>query len=235
MQVESAALSETPEQIYLRVFRQLRPRSPLPEVRIEFCRFANADSYVRIEERRLSVRMADVLAGAPTSVMEALANILLSKLFRKPVPKACHHRYRLFLNRKDVRRHLHLVRQIRGRKFLSGPQGEHHNLVDVFEELNRRYFHGLMARPELSWSRGASRSVLGHYDPSHNAIIISRLLDRAGVPRLALEYVLFHEMLHLRFPAEHAGSKRRVHTWEFREAEKTFPELKAAKQILKAL
>ena len=42
--------------------------------------------------------------------------------------------------------------------------------------------------------------MLGHYDPSHNAIVISRILDAAAVPRLVVEYVMFHEMLHLRIP-----------------------------------
>ena len=115
------------------------------------------------------------------------------------------HRYRLYLNRRDVRRQAQLVRQIRGRKFISGPQGEHYNLDEIFERLNRQYFDGLMGRPQLGWSRGTSRSMLGHFDPSHNAIIISRIFDQKGAPALALEYVMFHEMLHLQYPG---GSHR---------------------------
>ena len=65
--------------------------------------------------------------------------------------------------------------------------------------------------------------------------IISRIFDTAAVPRLAIEYVMFHEMLHLRFPVDHNGARRRVHTREFRQAEKAFPDLKAAKEILKKL
>jgi hypothetical protein len=77
--------------------------------------------------------------------------------------------------------------------------------------------------------------MLGHFDPSHNAIIISRIFDRAAAPRLALEYVMFHEMLHLRHPVDHNGARRRVHTREFREAEKEFDRLPEAKEILKRL
>jgi hypothetical protein len=169
--------------------------------------------------------------------MEALAHILLGKLYRKPVPPLYAHRYRLYLNRRDIRRQAHLVRQIRGRKFISGPQGAHHNLEDIFERLNGQFFDGLLGRPQLGWSRRPSRSMLGHFDPSHNAIIISRILDqpRAPAPAVALEYVMFHEMLHLRYPVDHRASRRRVHTREFREAEKEFPQLKEAKEILKRL
>jgi predicted metal-dependent hydrolase len=77
--------------------------------------------------------------------------------------------------------------------------------------------------------------MLGHFDPSHNAIIISRILDQPRDPAVALEYVMFHEMLHLRYPVDHTAARRRVHTREFREAEKEFPQLKEAKEILKQL
>ena len=61
-----------------------------------------------------------------------------------------------------------------------------------------------------------------------------RIFDQPGIPLLALEYVLFHEMLHLRFPVNHAGARRRVHSREFREAEKKFPRFQEAKEMLKS-
>jgi hypothetical protein len=233
--LQTSLFFETPEEIYERVFRQVKPRTAMPELRVEFCRFANADSFIRLENGRLHVRISDLLAGAPAPVMEALAFILISKLYRKPVARLHTYRYRLYLNRRDFRRQAQVVKQIRGRKFISGPQGEHRNLQEIFEALNVRFFDGLMGRPQLGWSRQASRSMLGHFDPSHNAIIISRIFDQARAPVLGLEYVMFHEMLHLRYPVDHHGSRRRVHTKEFREAEKKFPQLKEAKEILKRL
>lgn len=221
--------------IYERVFRRLRPRTPLHEVRIEFKRYANANAQARWASGVLLVRLADTLEGAPEDVTEALAEILLSKLFRRPVPAACNDRYRRYLNRRDVRRSLDLVRQIRGRKQVEDPQGSVYDLEQMFEDLNFRYFFGLMARPRLGWSPNASRTMLGHYDPSHNAIVLSRILDRPETPRLAVEYVLFHEMLHLRHPAEHSGARRCVHTRAFKEAEKQFQGLKEAKATLKKL
>lgn len=233
--LQSSLFFETPEEIYARVFRVLKPRSPLPELRVEFCRFANPDSFIHLESGRLEVRISDLLEGAPAPVTEALAYILLGKLYRKEVPRAYKHRYRLYLNRRDMRRQMHLIRQIRGRKFVSGPQGAHRNLEEIFERLNRQFFDGLLGRPQLGWSRNASRSMLGHFDPSHNAIVISRIFDQPDTPQLALEYVVFHEMLHLRHPVDHNGARRRVHTREFRQAEKQFPRLKEAKEILKRL
>lgn len=233
--LQSSLFFESPREIYERVFHELKPRTALPELRVEFCRFANADNFIRLESGRLHVRMSDLLEGAPAGVLEALARILLGKLYRKPAAPTWVHRYRLYMNRRDVRRQAHLVRQIRGRKFVSGGKGEFHDLDEVFEALNREFFSGLLGRPLLGWSRGQSRSQLGHFDPSHNAIIISRIFDRAAAPALALEYVMFHEMLHLRFPVDHTGTRRSVHTKEFKEAEKKYPRLKEAKDLLKKL
>jgi hypothetical protein len=234
-EVQSALLFETPEQIYLRVFRRLRPRTAPPAVKVEFCRFANANSFVRMQGGEMHVRITDALEGAPAPVQEALAYILLGKLFRRDVGRAYSLRYRRWLNRGDVRRHLMTLRSVRGRKQLSGPKGKHYDLDDIFEDLNLRFFHGLMARPRLSWSPRRSRTMLGHWDPAHNAIVLSRFLDGDNVPRLAVEYVMFHEMLHLRFPIEHHGPRRCVHTAAFREAEKQFPGLAEARAALKRL
>src|SRR5438105_766574 len=183
--LQSTLFFETPVEIYRRVFRELKPRTKIPAIHVEFCPFANADSLIRLAEDGLHARITDVLEGAPAPIMEALAYILLGKLYRREVPRVYAHRYRLYLNRRDMRRHMHLIRQIRGRKFVSGPAGRHHNLEAIFEELNARFFDGMMGRPLLGWSRRLSRSMLGHFDPSHNAIIISRIFDTAKLPRMA--------------------------------------------------
>ena len=235
MQVQSTLLFESVEQIYSRVFRQLRPRTALPDIVIRYCRVANVNSFIRLAEGRLEVRIADVLEGAPAPIQEALAFILIGKLFRKPIPDSYGHRYRLWLNRSDVRRQVSILRRVRGRKLLSAPQGQCYDLEPMFEELNQRFFDGLMARPALGWSLRPSRTLLGHYDPAHHAIVLSKILDRDAVPRLAVEYVLYHEMLHLRHPTVHKGARRCVHTPEFKAAEKLFPGLVDARAALKLL
>ena len=112
------------------------------------------------------MRISDLLESAPAPVMEALAFILLGKLYRKVIPRLYAHRYRLYLNRKDMRRQAQLVRQVRGRKFISGPQGELHNLEEIFERLERAFFRraagaaAIGLEPErVAPSTGALRSV----------------------------------------------------------------------------
>jgi hypothetical protein len=231
----TALFFETAREIFRRVHREIRPRTPLPPIEVEYKQFANADSHVRMTGGRVEVRITDLLEGAPAPVTEALAHILLGKMYRKPAARQYEHRYRLYLNRKDMRRRIGLVRQARGRKVHTGPAGSVHHLEEVFEELNAKHFGGMMARPALGWSHARSKTRLGHFDPSHNMIMISRVFDDPRTPRLALEYVMFHEMLHLHYPVDHSGARRCVHTPEFKAHEKLFPEFREAKALLKKL
>lgn len=223
------------ERVFEQVFRALKPRTALSAVKVRFRPYANGNCQVQIQDGALGVRLSDIYVGAPDEIIEALAWMVLSKLCRKPVPPEHPNRFRSWMGRKEMRRTMHLVRQLRGRKTISPPQGECYNLEQIFEDLNFRFFHGLMARPNLGWSRTASRTLLGHWDPSHNAIILSRFLDRPEVPREVVELILYHEMLHLRHPAEHHNGRRRIHTRSFREAERQFPHYKEWSAALKKL
>jgi predicted metal-dependent hydrolase len=122
---------------------------------------------------------------------------------------------------------------MRGRKHIHSARGHHYHLEEIFDDINRRFFHGLMGRPQLTWSQNHARSSLGHYDPAHNAIVISRVFDHPRVPRYAIEYILFHEMLHLKHPVKLSGSRRCVHSREFRAEERLFPGLQQARRFLR--
>jgi predicted metal-dependent hydrolase len=168
-------------------------------------------------------------------VLRAIVHILLAKLYRKPIEAAHNTRYRRYISSHDLAAKAQLVRQLRGRKRIESPQGRHYDLDEVFEDLNRRFFHGLLARPQLTWSRDTARASLGHWDPAHNTIVVSRVFDHPRVPRYAIEYILYHEMLHLKHPVKLRGVRRCVHPREFHEDEKQFPEFARAQEFLKQL
>ena len=233
MQVESALFFESIEQIYKRVFRTIRPRTPVPAIAVRFRKYANANSRIRLSQGKLSVDISDLLEDAPAPVQEALASILISKLFKRPPDTDWMARYRRYLNRADIRRGLSQLKRERGRKSYRDAAGRVHDLCQLFEEINLEYFGGLMARPELGWSLKNSRTALGHYDPCHHVIVLSSILDDAKAPLIAVRYVLFHEMLHLRYPTEHRGARRCVHTSEFKKAEKEFADYEPAKTALR--
>jgi len=222
-------------EIFQETYSELRPAASPPELKIEFFAFANLNNTIRLRDGRLLVRLSDLLEGAPENVLRAIAHILLAKMYRKPIERSYATRYRKYVASHEIVRKAHLVRQIRGRKRLRSPQGHFYDLEAIFEDLNTRFFHGLLARPRMSWSQTRTRRMLGHYDPAHNAIIISRVFDHFCVPRYAVEYIVYHEMLHLKHPVRLRGSRRCVHSAEFQAEEKLFPRLAEANAFLKRL
>ncbi len=220
---------------FLAVFRELKPRTPLPPMEIAFYPFAHLNHTIRLRQGRVLVRLSDLLQSAPEPVMEALAQILLRKLYRHPIPEVYNARYRRFIGQRAIVAKVQLIRQIRGRKPQAVARGRHFDLEALFEDLNQRFFQGWMARPNLGWAAAVARRNLGHYDPAHNTILISRVFDTAALPRFVLEYVLYHEMLHLRFPVTQRGSRRCVHSAEFRREERRFPRWAEAEAALKRL
>jgi predicted metal-dependent hydrolase len=216
-------------------YRDLRPRAEMPEFRAEFFPFANINNTIRLRERVVKVRVSDLLEGAPDEVLYAIAHILIAKLYRKAIDPALARRYRQHCGRRDLNAKAHLVRQMRGRKRIASARGRVYDLEAIFEELNTRFFYGLLARPQMTWSRDHARNALGHYDPAHNAIVVSLIFDRPQVPRFAVEYIVYHEMLHLKHPVRLRGSRRCVHSREFQAEEKLFPHLEEAKKFLKTL
>ena len=207
----------------------------MPEFAIEFFAFTNVNHTIRLRQGKLLVRVSDLLEGAPETVLRALARILLAKMYRRPIEPAHAARYRRYVASHDIVRKAHLVRQMRGRKRIASAKGHTYDLEVVFDELNTRFFHGLLARPRMTWSLEHARNSLAHYDPAHNAIVVSRIFDHPHVPRYAVEYIVYHEMLHLKHPVKLRGSRRCVHSAEFQAEEKLFPHLEEARRFLKQL
>ncbi len=216
-------------------YRLLRPRAPMPSIEVRFYPFAGLNTTIRLREGALLVRLSDLLEAAPEPVLRAIAHILLAKLYRKPMlPEraACYRGYTLS---EPVLRATERVRQLRGRKRVGSPRGRRWDLEEVFATLNARWFGGLLPRPVLTWSAQAGKRLLGHYDAAHHTITVSRVFDRPGTPRFAVEYLMYHEMLHLKHPVTVRAGRRCVHSRAFQEEENRFPEIAAARAWLRGL
>jgi hypothetical protein len=238
MTLQSALFFESVEQIYARVFRVLRPSLPEPAIDFRFQKFTSATSRIRFREGVLRVRVSDLLQSAPSPVQESLAYILLSKLFRQRVPERMLNQYRMYLRRPEMQETIHATRRERGAKRVDRAEGSHFDLERVFAETNDKFFGGTIPKPQLGWSRTPSRSILGHYDAAHHAIVLSKLLDRPNVPAWVVEYVMFHEILHIKHPTgvcAGATGRRLVHSRTFRAEEKTYPRFAEVKEALRKL
>jgi hypothetical protein len=221
--------------LFQRVFTRLGCQGRPPRFRVEFYPYSSLVLTIRRREELILVRLSDLLRRAPRSVIEGAAALLLSSIYRRKAPAGLTAAYLEYAHSHRTRARINHMRRSRVRPGAAGPQGRHFDLHKIFDELNARYFSGSLQRPHIGWSRRTWRRQFGCYDPGPNHILLNRRMDRPGVPRFAVEYVLFHEMLHVKHPTRRSGCSLVSHSPEFRAEEKQFPDYQRARRALDRL
>lgn len=106
-------------------------------------------------------------------------------------------------------------------------------LENIFSELNNQFFNGAITA-NIKWgqkrvSHRAKRSILlGSYNIQKKTITIHPALNQPEIPLICLERIVFHEMLHEKFPRKKTSSKNCIHHPEFLNFEKSYPYLRQA-------
>lgn len=223
-----------PEELFLRVYRRLRRKPAAVRFKVTFRKWAQLRSAIRERDGGFEVEICDVLQSAPPIVIEALAEILITRCYRRRPSAEARACYLEHIMAPEVRRRIDEARRARGFKRMRPPRGKHLDLEEIFTALNQDLFRGAVGIRKIGWSSKASRTILGHFDPAHRSITISRALDHPQVPRLLVEFIVHHEMLHALHPVERAAHRRLIHPAAFREAERRFPRYEEALQLLKS-
>jgi hypothetical protein len=214
-------------------FRHFDANRAVPEIEVRFYAYAYAGALhkIRLRSGRVYVRISDIFRDAPIETHRALAFILVAKLLRRRAPEKYERSYADYAYLPEVLRAIDLARSQRGRKIVSGARGEVYDLDKIFRQLNALYFGGTLEKPVLTWSQRRTRQLLGHH-ASQDIIVINRALDDKDVPDWFVEYVLYHEMLHIKHPARLIKGRRYYHTNAFRADEQRFPQYDEAQDLL---
>jgi metallopeptidase YgjP-like protein len=221
--------------LFQRMFTRLGCEGRPPRFRVEFYPYSSLVLTIRRREEVVSVRFSDLLRRAPLAVLEGAAALLLSRVYRRKAPAPLVEPYLQYARSDRTRSRMNRMRRGRVRLAATNPRGDHFDLEKLFEELNAKYFDGKLQRPHIGWSTRSWRRQFGCYDPGPNQILLNRRMDCPGVPQYAVEYVLYHEMLHVKHPTRRSGCSLVSHSREFREEEKRFPEFERARRILDRL
>jgi len=223
------------EAVFDQALRTAVKKEPRPTVEARFYPYAGLSSTIRLRQGRVFARVSDILKGSPREVLFALACILVAKLYRQTTSRAHERVYRDHTLEPAIRDASQATRRRRGYKLTTTARGKVYDLEALFADLNSRYFGGKLERPTLSWSQRKTRRVLGHHDNVHRAIIISSTLDTTAIPRFVVEYVLYHEMLHVKHPARVVSGRTVYHGRGFREEERLFERFNEALKWLEKI
>ena len=209
----------TLELLYQDLLSNLFPRKSLI-VKARYYNSKNLRHTIEIKHKTVWFRLSHLIAEAPEHVLNALGQILLLKLFHYKSNPSLRKIYNSYIDQ-------HIVPCLPKTKHRISahytPVGSYFNLTEIFQRLNRDYFNGQLGEPQLGWSLKPAYSRLGFYDASRNLLVISQIFDSRKTEPSVLDFLVYHEMLHIFFPTESINGRRKIHPPEFKIKEQEFP------------
>lgn len=194
----------------------------MPAFDVTFYPYVGINHTIRIREGGIFVRIAEICRQMPLASHKGLAYILIGKLLRKKIPPGAREIYSAYVKTTEIREKATENKRAKGRKVVTTSKGLVYDLDEIFAVLNAQYFGGAIPTPVLTWSANKTYRILGHHDATHDHIAISKSLDTLDTPRYVVEYVVFHEMLHIAHPTKHVNGRRYNHTADFKRDEQKF-------------
>lgn len=195
--------------------------------RIELTMTHNHRSMLRsipLQSGRILVRAHNMFLFAPPPIVT-----FVGRYIANPLDRIASHAIDFFISGELDR--IDAAKKSARRRQPRRAQGRHFNLLDIFQNLNESEFDGQI-QADITWSKGkrlAKRSttiLFGSFTPGNEGepglIRIHPALDQDFVPQEFVEFVVFHEMIHVLIPVRLRDGRRIVHPPEFRERERKF-------------
>jgi len=222
-----------PENRLLKIFNSIQRdyfNKKYKKIEVDFHKFRSLKHTIEWTPWRIRIRVNAHFRQAPDKIIELLAIILLAKVYRVRVERNIRTDYNSYVEilkeSLPVKKHNRLdAYESKGKRF---------DLAALFDQINGRYFENNLVIPTLGWSRNNSYWRLGFYDKERNLLVISRVFDQSGVPEEVVQYLVYHEMLHIHFPSVRKNGRRIIHPREFRITEKKFPNYEDIQNWLKS-
>lgn len=196
-------------------FRTLYPNKPFNyQLEIKYTgKFKPYGANVRKRGNQLEFHFCNKWKNIDESIVTGLIQELFCKLFNDPKESINIDLYNRFVQ------NLHL----------SIPKTQSHPLLEAsFQRNNAQYFENRLEQPNLVIGQ-PSRTKLGSYDFKTDTITISSLFVEH--PR-AMDYIMYHEMLHKDLKYVDRPGRNVHHSAEFRRREKLFENSEEMERLL---
>ncbi|MCG8459390.1 MAG: hypothetical protein MI919_24195 [Holophagales bacterium] len=199
----------------------------------------------------LAIRVHRSFVEADDATVEAIAAFFT-------LPAGAARRAALHRLRRHYREHA-AAEATAPRRLRLRTRGRHHDLQRLRDRLDREYFGGelgvsitwgrgrggqdkdgqeigdretageVFRRVALRAGSRGFHIRLGSYHDRDRLVRIHPVLDRADVPEMVVESIVYHEMLHAALPPIRRGRRRSVHHAEFRRRERLYENHEAAR------
>jgi hypothetical protein len=186
---------------------------------------------IPLNSGRIAVRAHTIFLYAPPLIVE-----LLGRYVANPLDRVASRGVDFFISGELDRvaepehrsKPSHSQFKTRGRIF---------DLGEIYQRFNSEYFDDMLDA-DITWGRGRRQArrthsiLFGSFTPGRaegrGLIRIHPALDQDFVPQEFLEFVVFHEMIHVLIPTRMRDGRRLVHPPEFHDFERKFQHFEFA-------
>ncbi len=204
-------------------------------IKAEFYPYAGIKETIRKRNNKTLARVSDIFNDAPQNIIQAIAIVMTSKIEQKKYPNQLNRIIRDYINTEKIRERHKKIRKTRGRKKTLTTVGEHYNLEESYQRVNQKYFNNKIEKPNLTWGVRRTYNKFGHYDETRNTVLISKTLDNKKIPQFFLDYIMYHELLHIGQKTIYKNGRRNIHDKAFKKEERKYEKYEEATKIMKKI
>ena len=181
--------------------------------------------------KSINFEVSDYMSRIPDKALRDFAGHILEKSVRK-VSKPYPESVMKAMESKEFFEFMQPLYISRSRNLTGSAAGK---AYDLMESAKRVVEQGLIS-PEtlegtvLSWTKTPNIRRVGYVSMVSRTIAISSIMDNEDVPEFVMDFVVYHELLHLEVGLK--ASRSNPHDKDFEELEARFPQHQKAEQIL---
>ncbi|MFH0836384.1 MAG: hypothetical protein V1834_04460, partial [Candidatus Micrarchaeota archaeon] len=193
-------------------------------VKAEFADYAGLKAKLQVKGNAIEAKVSKGFENASREALMGLAIALFNRLLHKKTPNPFVFQLKEFYSRKTTAKLGESLRALHGHKVKAESKGTHFDLEMILDNLLILYpdTFASVKKPLITWSKQGSKRVLGTHDSAKNIITVNKKLDAACVPFYVVEYIVFHELLHVKHEVLYQrgeSMRRTVHPGTFKKDE----------------
>ena len=211
-------------------FRTAGKEYGFDDVNAEFVAFKEFKIRWQRSHGKADFRVSDYLSGAGREMLEGIARALFSRI------SGCEMGYpeemREWVASESFIKKKQPVYIRRSKTLTRSPKGEHRDLRDSYRRLTEA---GLIPHdPDVRvlWTTEHNIRRVGYCSVLMKVIAVSSVFDNEMIPEFVLDYVVYHEFLHILVGFDPFG---RNHSPDFVKEEQRYPKRKEAEEWVKSL
>jgi len=207
-------------------FRTIGKEYGYDEVDAEFAAFRELKIKWQRSRGKAEFKVSDYFKGSDKEIIDGVARTLFSRITGEHQEPSEWSIPDDFVKRNQatyLRRSKNLTRT---------PKGDIRDLTDSCRRLQEMGLITMDDELHISWTREPNIRRVGYCSVLMKVIAISSVFDNESIPEFVLDYVVYHEFIHLMTGYKPFGRK---HGPEFKAEERKYPEQKEADAWLKRL